>query len=53
MLNLWDVEHLKDLTKEAEIARVDLVNVKEKIAESVERMAQKASQSSRTVGAAH
>ncbi|HEY5112053.1 MAG TPA: acyl-ACP desaturase [Acidimicrobiales bacterium] len=43
VLSLWDIEHLKGLTKEAEIARVDLVNVKAKIAESVERMAAKAS----------
>ena len=27
VLSLWDVEHLKGLTKEAEIARIDLVNV--------------------------
>ena len=53
VLNLWDVEHLKGLTKEAEIARVDLVNVKAKIAESVERMAQKASLIKSTVGAAN
>ena len=43
VLNLWDIEHLEGLNKEAEIARVDLVNVKAKIAESVERTAHKAS----------
>ena len=42
ILNLWDVEHLKGLTKEAEVARTELVNVKAKIAETVERMAHKA-----------
>jgi hypothetical protein len=42
VLSLWDIEHLKGLTKEAELARIDLVNVKAKIAESVDRMAQKA-----------
>jgi len=44
VLGIWDVEHLKGLNKEAETARVDLVNVKAKIAESVERMAQRAAQ---------
>jgi len=44
ILGLWDIEHLKGLTKEAELARVDLVNVKAKIAESVDRMAQRAQQ---------
>lgn len=43
VLGIWDVEHLKGLNKEAESARLDLVNVKAKIAESVERMAHKAS----------
>ncbi len=43
VLSLWDIEHLKGLTKEAELARIDLVNVKAKIAESVDRMAHKAS----------
>jgi hypothetical protein len=43
VLSLWDIEHLKGLTKEAELARIELVNVKAKIAESVERMAHKAS----------
>jgi acyl-[acyl-carrier-protein] desaturase len=42
VLSLWDIEHLKGLTKEAEIARIDLVNMKAKIAESVDRMAHKA-----------
>ncbi|MGA7834684.1 MAG: acyl-ACP desaturase [Acidimicrobiales bacterium] len=53
VLALWDIEHIKDLTKEAEVARLDLVAVKAKIAESVERMAQKASQLKASVGAAH
>ena len=44
ILSLWDIEHLKGLTKEAELARVDLMNVKAKIAESVDRMAQRAQQ---------
>ena len=52
VLNLWDIEHLKGLTKEAEIARIDLVNVKAKIAESVERMAHKASLIKSSIGAA-
>jgi len=43
VLALWDIEHLKVSAKEAEIARVELMNVKAKIAESVERMAHKAS----------
>lgn len=43
VLSFWDVEHLKGLSKEAESARLDLVNVKAKIAESVERMAHRAS----------
>src|SRR5487761_1032322 len=51
VLALWDIEHLKGLTKEAEIARVDLVNVKAKIAESVERMAHKASLIKTSIGA--
>ncbi len=51
ILSLWDIEHVKGLTKEAETARVDLVNVKAKIAESVERMAQKASLLKSTLGA--
>ena len=42
ILALWDIEHLNGLTKEAEAARIDLVNVKAKITESVDRMAQKA-----------
>jgi len=42
ILSLWDVEHLKGLSKEAELARVELVNMKAKVAESVERMAHKA-----------
>jgi acyl-[acyl-carrier-protein] desaturase len=52
VLALWDIEHVKDLTKEAEVARLDLVAVKVKIAESVERMAQKASLLKASVGAA-
>jgi acyl-[acyl-carrier-protein] desaturase len=44
VLSIWDIEHLKGLNQEAETARVDLVKVKAKIAESVERMAQRASQ---------
>jgi acyl-[acyl-carrier-protein] desaturase len=51
VLNLWDIEHLKGLNKEAEIARVDLVNVKAKIAESVERTAHKASLIKTSLGA--
>jgi acyl-[acyl-carrier-protein] desaturase len=51
VLSLWDIDHLKGLTKEAEIARVDLVNVRTKIADSVERMAQKASLLKSTIGA--
>jgi acyl-[acyl-carrier-protein] desaturase len=43
VLSLWDIEHVKNLTKEAELARIDLVNVKAKIAESVDRMANKTS----------
>jgi acyl-[acyl-carrier-protein] desaturase len=42
VLNLWDVEHLKGLTKEAEAARTELVNVRARLADSVERMAAKA-----------
>ncbi len=42
VLSLWDVEHVKGLTKEAELARIDMDNVRGKIAESVERMAHKA-----------
>ncbi|HTT59002.1 MAG TPA: acyl-ACP desaturase [Acidimicrobiales bacterium] len=42
VLSLWDIEHVKGLTKEAELARIDMDNVRSKIAESVERMAQKA-----------
>jgi len=53
VLSLWDIEHLKGLTKEAEIARVDLVNVKAKIAESVERMAAKASALKSTLSPTH
>jgi hypothetical protein len=53
VLNLWDIEHLKGLTKEAELARIELVNMKAKIAESVERMAHKASMIKSTIGAAH
>ncbi len=51
VLALWDVEHLKGLTKEAEVARLDLVAVKAKIADSVERMAHKASLLKAPVGA--
>ncbi len=43
VLSLWDVEHLKGLSQEAEAARVELVNVRAKLADSVERMAAKAS----------
>lgn len=43
VLGLWDVEHVNGLSKEAEAARQELVNVRVKLAESVERMAQKAS----------
>jgi acyl-[acyl-carrier-protein] desaturase len=53
VLSLWDIEHLKGLTKEAEIARIDLVNVKAKIAESVERMAHKAALLKSPVGVSH
>jgi acyl-[acyl-carrier-protein] desaturase len=42
VLSLWDIDHVKGLTKEAELARIDMDNVRGKIAESVERMAQKA-----------
>jgi acyl-[acyl-carrier-protein] desaturase len=51
VLALWDVEHLKGLTKEAEVARIDLVNVRAKLSESVERMAQKASLLKTPIGA--
>jgi acyl-[acyl-carrier-protein] desaturase len=53
VLSLWDIEHLKGLTKEAEVARIDLVNVKAKIAESVERMAAKASALKTTLSPTH
>ncbi len=42
VLELWDVSHLMDLSEEAEKARLELDNVVGKIAETVERMTQKA-----------
>jgi acyl-[acyl-carrier-protein] desaturase len=42
VLGLWDLEHLEGLSAEAEKARVSLEAVVKKIAETVERMAQKA-----------
>jgi acyl-[acyl-carrier-protein] desaturase len=52
VLALWDVEHVKGLSKEAENARIDLVNVRAKLAESVDRMANKTSLLKRPVGVA-
>jgi len=49
VLELWDVDHLAGLSKEAENARLELERVVAKIADTVERMAQKASA---TTGAA-
>jgi acyl-[acyl-carrier-protein] desaturase len=42
VLDLWDVDHLAGLSKEAESARVELDSVVTKITGTVERMAQKA-----------
>ena len=42
VLELWDVSHLMDLSEEAEKARLELDTVVTKIAETVERMTQKA-----------
>ena len=42
VLDLWDVDHLVGLSKEAENARLELEKVVAKIADTVERMAQKA-----------
>jgi len=42
VLELWDVSHLADLSEEAEKARLELDNVVSKIAETVERMTEKA-----------
>jgi len=42
VLDLWDVDHLAGLSKEAENARMELDKVVSKIADTVERMAQKA-----------
>ena len=42
VLDLWDVNHLAGLSKEAENARLELEKVVAKIADTVERMAQKA-----------
>ncbi|MHB2027774.1 MAG: acyl-ACP desaturase [Acidimicrobiales bacterium] len=53
VLNLWDIDHLKGLSKEAELARIDLANVKAKINESVERMAQKSAALKPTLSAIH
>jgi acyl-[acyl-carrier-protein] desaturase len=53
VLALWDVEHVKGLTKEAETARMELVDVRAKLAESVERMANKTSRLKRPVGVAN
>lgn len=51
VLSLWDVEHVKGLTKEAEAARAELVSVRAKLADSVERMAHKASLLKKPLGA--
>ena len=42
VLTVWDVNHLVNLTAEAERARTDLAGVLEKITASVEKLAQKA-----------
>jgi acyl-[acyl-carrier-protein] desaturase len=42
VLTVWDVNHLANLSAEAERARVELAGVVEKITASVERLAQKA-----------
>jgi acyl-[acyl-carrier-protein] desaturase len=42
VLNVWDVNHIANLSAEAERARTELAGVVEKITASVERMAQKA-----------
>lgn len=44
VLELWDLDHLTGLTKEAEQARDELSAFVAKIGETVERMAQKAAQ---------
>ena len=45
VLELWDVDHLASLTREAEKARGDLHRVVSRITDTVERMAQKTSAS--------
>ena len=49
VLELWDVNHLAGLTKEAEAARTELATVVAKISGTVERMAQKAAATGRVV----
>jgi acyl-[acyl-carrier-protein] desaturase len=43
VLNLWDVDHLSGLSKEAEKARLELIAAVSTLTQTVERMAEKAS----------